>query len=199
MGVIRGRTGLYLPKTFWVSESDEKSYEVQIVTEEDGRCFTRRLAKRFQKDRAILFICQLDLDKLLLDDLGITLGDKCLIQLLEPTLLKIGKVKNGSAGGSGSKARGKAIPAKRSTQGEDYCAQRPASSGRGRERGRAGKLSAAPASRSPEPSPFASEPIVVGIGTKLLMVRHLHLSTFFNHLPPIFSFLYNGILNKLIN
>ncbi|KAL4530257.1 hypothetical protein Ndes2437B_g03764 [Nannochloris sp. 'desiccata'] len=103
----------------------------------------------------------------MMDDLGVKSGDECLIQLIEPTLIKIMKVKNGSAGGSSSKAPVKAITAKRSAQEEEHCAQARASSGRGRERGHAGKPSAAAASRSP--SPFAPEPIIVGIGTKLLI------------------------------
>jgi len=176
--VIVGRSNLGLPKYFWLTESDEKSCEVQIVIE-DGRRFTRRFVKRFQNNRPRMpYVYSLKLGQAVLDALGVTLGDdECLIQLVEPTLIKIKKVENGSAGGSGRKAPVKAIPAKRSAQEEEVCTQRPAPSGRGRGRGRAGKPYAAPASRSSSLS--APEPIEVVIGTELLIVRQVIFSTFY--------------------
>ena len=170
-----------VPKSFWLEKSDEKNSEVEVQIEaHDGRRFTRSFRRVYQRNKPHIYC--LDIDQEILDHTGIEIAKhECLVQLIEPTLIKISKLENGRGGGKNRVAR-KAVK-RRSAEETNYDeddsdedeqeeyveTQFTEKAGRGRPtgRGRTRKKRASP-SRSPSPA----GPVIVGVGTNILIVSH---------------------------
>lgn len=171
-----------VPKSFWLEKSDEKNSQVEVQIEaQDGRRFSRSFRKVYQRNKPHLYC--LDIDQEILDHTGIEIAkDECLVQLIEPTLIKITKLENGR-GDKNIVAR-KAVK-RRSAEETNYNeddsdddeeeeveyvqTQFAEKAGRGRPRGR-GRHRKKIASPSRSPSPAG--PVIVGVGTNILIVSH---------------------------